>query len=77
MIQITLATSNNLKALETLMSSELDKVKEWWDVNKSSINIRKTSYTRAQLKIRNIVMIDILSPHVLCLSPIVTLINFS
>ena len=38
------ATSSNLKTLEALMNSELDKVKEWCDVNKLSINISKTSY---------------------------------
>jgi hypothetical protein len=38
------AISSNLKTLEALMNSELDKVKEWCDVNKLSINISKTSY---------------------------------
>jgi hypothetical protein len=38
------ATSSNLKTLEALMNSELDKVKERCDVNKLSINISKTSY---------------------------------
>ena len=40
----TIATSSDLKAFETLMNSELDKVKEWCDVSKLSINISKTSY---------------------------------
>jgi hypothetical protein len=41
---IIFSTSSNLKTLEALMNSELDKVKEWCNVNKLSINISKTSY---------------------------------
>jgi hypothetical protein len=41
-IQIFFATSSNLKTPEALMNSELDKVKEWCDVKKLSINISKT-----------------------------------
>ncbi len=38
------ATSSNQKTLEALMNSELDKVKEWCDVNNLSIKTSKTSY---------------------------------
>ena len=36
--------ASNLKILEALMNSELDKVKEWCDVNKLSINMSKTNF---------------------------------
>ena len=36
-------SANNLKSLETLVDSELEKVKEWCDVNKLSINTAKTN----------------------------------
>ena len=32
-------SASNLKTLEALMNSELEKVKEWCDVNKLSINM--------------------------------------
>ena len=38
------ASASNLKTLETLMNSELEKVKEWCDVNKLSINMSKTNF---------------------------------
>ena len=34
----------DLKSLEALINSELEKVKEWCDVNKLSINLSKTNY---------------------------------
>ena len=36
-------SANNLKSLETLVDSEREKVKEWCDVNKLSINTAKTN----------------------------------
>ena len=36
-------SANNLKSLETLVDCELEKVKEWCDVNKLSINTAKTN----------------------------------
>ena len=38
------ALASNLKNLEALMNSELEKVKEWCDVNKLSINMSKTNF---------------------------------
>ena len=38
------ASAFDLKDLETLINSELEKVKEWCDVNKLSINFSKTNY---------------------------------
>ena len=38
------ASARDLKSLETLMNSELEKVKEWCDVNKLSINMSKTNF---------------------------------
>ena len=38
------ASACDLKSLETLINSELQKVKEWCDVNKLSINFSKTDY---------------------------------
>ena len=38
------ASGSNLKALEALMNSELEKVKEWRYVNKLSINMTKTNF---------------------------------
>ena len=38
------ASASNLKTLEALMNSELEKVKEWCDVNKLSINMSKTNF---------------------------------
>ena len=38
------ASACDLKDLETLINSELEKVKEWCDVNKLSINFSKTNY---------------------------------
>ena len=38
------ASACDLKSLETLINSELEKVKEWCDVNKLSINFSKTNY---------------------------------
>ena len=38
------ASAFDLKDLETLINSELEKVKEWCDVNKLSINFSKTYY---------------------------------
>ena len=35
---------SNLKTLEALMNSELEKVKKWCDVNKLSINMAKTNF---------------------------------
>ena len=35
-------SASNLKTLEALMNNELEKVKEWCDVNKLSINMSKT-----------------------------------
>ena len=32
------------KSLELLMNSELKKVKEWCDINKLSINLKKTNF---------------------------------
>ena len=39
-----LSSSKNLEDLETLMSKELSKVKNWCDANKSSINLKKTNF---------------------------------
>ena len=41
----------NLKDLETLINSELEKVKEWCDVNKLSINFSKTNYMQGCQKV--------------------------
>ena len=38
------ASARDLKNLETLINSELGKVKVWCDVNKLSINFIKTNY---------------------------------
>ena len=38
------ASARDLKNLETLINSELEKVKKWCDVNKLSINFKKTNY---------------------------------
>ena len=38
------ASACDLKSLETLINSELEKVKEWCHVNKLSINLSKTNY---------------------------------
>ena len=38
------ASACDLKSLEALINSELEKVKEWCDVNKLSINLSKTNY---------------------------------
>ena len=38
------ASARDLKSLEILINSELDKVKVWCDVNKLSINFIKTNY---------------------------------
>jgi len=38
------ASACDLKDLETLINSELERVKEWCDVNKLSINFSKTNY---------------------------------
>ena len=38
------ASARDFKSLETLMNSELEKVKEWCDVNKLSINMSKTNF---------------------------------
>ena len=38
------ASASNLKTLEALMNSELEKVKERCDVNKLSINTSKTNF---------------------------------
>ena len=38
------ALASDLKTLEALMNSELEKVKEWCDVNKLSINMSKTNF---------------------------------
>ena len=38
------ASACHLNSLETLINSQLEKVKEWCDVNKLSINISKTNY---------------------------------
>ena len=35
---------SSIRALEKLMNEELAKVKEWCDLNKLSINIKKTNY---------------------------------
>ena len=40
------ASASNLKTLEALMNSELEKVKEWCDVNKLSINMSKTNFMK-------------------------------
>ena len=37
-------SASNLKALEALMNSELERGKEWCDVNKLSINMSKTNF---------------------------------
>ena len=39
----TFASASNLTTLEALMNSELEKVKEWCDVNKLSVNLSKTN----------------------------------
>ena len=36
-------STNNLKSLKTPVDCELEKVKEWWDENKLSINTAKTN----------------------------------
>ena len=38
------ASASDLKTLEALMNSELEKVKEWCDVNKLLINMSKTNF---------------------------------
>ena len=38
------ASESNLKILEALMNSELERGKEWCDVNKLSINMSKTNF---------------------------------
>ena len=38
------ASAKDLKSLELLMNSELKKVKEWCDINKLSINLKKTNF---------------------------------
>ena len=38
------APASDLKSLEILINSELEKVKEWCDVNKLSINFSETNY---------------------------------
>ena len=38
------ASACDLKGLETLINSELEKVKEWCDVNKLSHDLNKTNY---------------------------------
>ena len=38
------ASARDLKKLETLINSELEKVKVWCDVNKLSINFNKSNY---------------------------------
>ena len=44
------ASSKSINDLEKLMNEELMKVKKWCDLNKLSINIKKTNYMIAQLK---------------------------
>ena len=39
-----LASSPSIRDLEKLINEELAKIKEWFDVNKLSINIKKTNY---------------------------------
>jgi hypothetical protein len=38
------ASSKSIKDLEILINEELTKVKKWCDLNKLSINIKKTNY---------------------------------
>ena len=38
------ASSKNLKELESTMNQELQKVKNWCDTNKLSINLKKTNF---------------------------------
>ena len=38
------ASSSNAAQLETLINQELKKVKEWCDINRLSINFKKTNY---------------------------------
>ena len=38
------ASASDLKSLEILMNSELEKIKEWCDVNKLSTNMSKTNF---------------------------------
>ena len=38
------ASSPSIRDLEKLMNEELAKIKEWCDLNKLSINIKKTNY---------------------------------
>ena len=38
------ASSPSIRDLEKLMNEELAKIKEWCDLNKLSINIKKTKY---------------------------------
>ena len=38
------ASSKNLKELESTMNQELQKVKNWCDINKLSINLKKTNF---------------------------------
>ena len=39
------ASSPSIRDLEKLINEELAKIKEWCDLNKLSINIKKTNYT--------------------------------
>ena len=50
MITNVFASSPSIRDLEKLINEELAKIKEWCDLNKLSINIKKTNYKIVKIR---------------------------
>jgi hypothetical protein len=53
------ASSSNIQELETLMNTEISKVKEWCSSNKLSINFSKTNFMIVKSSRKKDMQIDI------------------